>query len=297
MIPFRWRKCFFVLFILLGFCLGCVPVWSQINWLAPEWTRRLTVEIQIEERQKNTHSAIVDFWSGAEGAPMARDVRVVNESGQLLGSKMLFMDCGSQPVAPDHCILAFEVPDGTKKYYVYFGNLNSAPSPQKWNPKAGLILETRFAQRGRLDTWFDLQGLVSFSASRERIYGAAIWPQVFDGRNPFGPSTDFISIYRGYLDCREDGPYMFATTSRDASFLFVDGEVIAQWPGHHGPIEGQWGQFSGEIIMPAGVHELKYVNVCRRGQPVCVAGWRKPSDKEMGVIPEEAFVPFHQALS
>ena len=115
--------------------------------------------------------------------------------------------------------------------------------------------------------------------------------QIFDGYNPYGPSDNYLSIYRGFFYAPVNGKYGFATVSDDASFLFVDGKLVAQWPGFHGAGAGRRAEHRGEIYLKAGVHIIEYYHMEGRGSQACVAAWRKPGDREYKVIERKYFLP------
>lgn len=107
--------------------------------------------------------------------------------------------------------------------------------------------------------------------------------------NPFGPSEYYIAVYWGNFYAPETGTYGFATDSDDASFLLVDGKLIAEYPGNHAAA-GNWSH-KGEIFLQKGVHTITYyfqeweiINVAR-------AAWRLPSGADFEIIPKEFFDP------
>ncbi|MHC4471513.1 MAG: PKD domain-containing protein, partial [Planctomycetota bacterium] len=121
------------------------------------------------------------------------------------------------------------------------------------------------------------------------LHGGSYWPRVFDAENPFGPSDNFVSDYRGWIYCPRDGVYIFYTASDEASFLFVGGKLVAQWPGWHGAHQGAWGKFKGKIELKTGLHPFRYVHVERVGGQVMAAYWRLPGDQKARPIPDGAF--------
>ncbi|MBM4045412.1 MAG: PKD domain-containing protein, partial [Planctomycetes bacterium] len=120
-------------------------------------------------------------------------------------------------------------------------------------------------------------------------YGKGLRKQINDIENPFsGPDDMFISIYKGQIFCPETGDYGFATDSDDASFLLINGQLVAEFPGGHIP-DQNWSH-AGKKTLKRGVHEIVYYLVESYGGQLARAGWKKPSDQEYSLIPPHAFI-------
>ena len=97
-----------------------------------------------------------------------------------------------------------------------------------------------------------------------------------------GWGDNFCQKFAGYVFAPEDGTYTFATNSDDASDLSVDGNVICSWYGGHGT--GSWR--TGTVALTTGWHEFVYYQEEGGGGQAWYAGWQKPSDSGISIIPE-----------
>ncbi len=71
--------------------------------------------------------------------------------------------------------------------------------------------------------------------------------QVFSGANPFGPNRNALTVFNGFINIAEHGLYVFVTASTDASFLLIDGMVVAAAPGRHDVYSTLRGQRQGAV--------------------------------------------------
>lgn len=62
----------------------------------------------------------------------------------------------------------------------------------------------------------------------------------------------FGLIYNGYIEVPNEGVYTFSTNSNDGSRLYIDGKLIIENDGWHGPLEK-----SSEVALEAGLHKVK----------------------------------------
>jgi tetratricopeptide (TPR) repeat protein len=192
----------------------------------------------------------------------------------------------------DRLVVAFRMTE-LLDYYVYLDPVEGTGSlPQlaaEWQPQSGVLLRT-FAwglDNADLDTIDGFRDLVRASTNS---YGGGYRDAIFQGPNPFGPSTRYVSVYTAYLRIQQPARYEFATNSDDASLLYVDGTLVASYLGWHGPAAA-YGERSGAAELDAGVHRIDYYHAEDHGGQACVAGWKKPGDRYFSLIPAEAFVP------
>ncbi|MBN1919192.1 MAG: tetratricopeptide repeat protein [Verrucomicrobia bacterium] len=196
----------------------------------------------------------------------------------------------------DRLVVAFRT-TGLLDYYLYYDPAEGTGLvPQRaadWQPESGVLLRT-FAwgiEDADLNTVDGFRALVRASTAE---YGGAYRPQIFQGPNPFGPSTRYVSVYTTFLRIEQAGRHEFATNSDDASLLYVNGTLVASYLGRHGP-QAVHGEKNGAIELGAGVHRLDYFHAEDNGGQACVAAWKKPGDKHFSLIPAEAFVPIAPA--
>ena len=274
------RNCFFILLTsLLAF-----PLFAQDNWWNKNWEcrRKVAIPSLLGKWEYYTRTAAVYFPNGGKVRKNGEDIRVINEKGKEIPSKVIYS------VPYRYSLVAFPLRDNSSTYYIYYGNPRAPAPGYSWKLQAGLTLETRRKPPGRADNWKEMERLISRS---KIVYGKGFRTQIFDGYNPYGPSDNYLSIYRGFFYAPVNGKYGFATVSDDASFLFIDSKLVAQWPGFHGAGRGRRAEHRGEIYLKAGVHLIEYYHMEGRGSQACVAAWRKPGDREYRVINERYFLP------
>ncbi|MBN1864939.1 MAG: hypothetical protein JW808_08565 [Victivallales bacterium] len=222
----------------------------------------------------------VEIFPQTHPAELAK-FAVLDGNGVEVACKKLWESPG-EPVK-----ILFDNSSASRKYRV----VASTRIPEKntlWEPKAGLVMETRKRAQGSLDNWDNARKTMAASSPVE---GRSLVNHIFHGINPHGPSSDIVVHYKGYLDIKEPGEYEFAVAADDAVFLLINGAKVAEWPGTHGPWEGVRGKFSGKTRLSKGIHRLEYYNI-QVGEGLCMAcGWHPPGKKHIELLPPEAFVP------
>jgi TolA-binding protein len=214
--------------------------------------------------------------------PDGADVRVFGPKGAL---PFQVLSTGL-----DLCRLAVVLKPGIDHFWVYYGCGSPGEPPEPAKIERGLILETRHFQEGDCGTWQQMQELVRRSGPS---LGRDLVAQVYHGYNPFGPSDSYVSIYEGWLAPAVSGDYVFSTTSDDASFLFIDGQLAVSKPGW-GPAPNRANHQSQRIPLKADrPYSFKYYHVEGTGEQAAVAAW-KPPRGEFTVIPPSAFPGVHE---
>lgn len=253
---------------------------APAGWWDEAWTCCKTVQVF----GGGSDPAVVTITTGGQLRPDAADLRVIDQDGREVPYHVI--TAGFE----DLCTVAFPVKKSQTVFNLYYGNRFAEAPAHTWAPKRGLVLEVRTKGGGGFNNWKQAQQLLE--NSRE-VQGRALHPCVFDGRNRFGPSDNYISIYRGYLNCLRSGDYGFATTSDDASFLLIDSKMVVQWPGVHGAVADA--RHNKAIRLDRGLHLFEYYHFEGGGGQVAEAAWRPPGADKFYVIPPEAFAPFAQA--
>ena len=118
---------------------------------------------------------------------------------------------------------------------------------------------------------------------------------VFLGLNRLGAAKDSLHIYHGTLHITSPGKYTFHTASTDASFLLIDGRIIASYPGKHPVFPALRGDRKGEITLSAGNHSFEYCHANSQNTYFAIAAYSRPGDKRATVIPPEMFLPVLKA--
>lgn len=115
--------------------------------------------------------------------------------------------------------------------------------------------------------------------------------RVYLGGNRLGNANNSLNIYRGVIKIASPGKYTFHTASTDASFLLIDGKVIAQYPGRHWIGPAQTGRFKGDIELTAGNHRFEYYHANSQWSYFVIAAYSRPGDRNMTILPESMFLP------
>jgi TolA-binding protein len=232
-------------------------------------------------RRPGDEAALVRFATNGLLKPDVSDIRVVC-GGKLVPYKIVRRGPG------DQIALMFKVDyNDREKYEIYYGNPKAAKADFAWEPKRGLTLETRRYRGGGFNNWRQMQ--VALHRSKKYSYGRDLVGQVYHGHNPFGPSRNFVSVYKGWIWVRRAGKYDFMTSSASASFLHVDDKMVVQWPGWHRAVAD--GRRHKVISLKAGIHTFAYYHAQGGANPIMVAAWRPDGRKRAQPIEPETFLP------
>lgn len=183
----------------------------------------------------------------------------------------------------DYCRVAIQAEAGTAEYHIYYGGDVSPGElrPRAWTAAEGLLLETR--------AWrpCDLKSLDSVRKAFNTAprLGADYVPRVLHQHNPFAVEpAPFLSRYVGRLRLMVPGKVTFYTSSQDASFLLIDGEVVVAAPGLHPP--APLARTKGEVELEAGVHHFEYWHAASSDEAHMELAWRLPGlDKPAQISP------------
>jgi len=220
----------------------------------------------------------VDFLTTGFARPDGSDIKVfAGRAGRLADFKVMMMGPG------DRARIAVRMVRGVNEYHVCYGGPRNTTGG-KWEPQVGLTVETRRFNGGNVRTLARMRALVTKSGPS---YGTWFVPNIFQGFNLFGPSDNYVSIYRGWLDVPKDGSYRFATTSDDASYFLVDARLVSRKPyWGRGPANAR---FAGRPVkLSKGAHRVEYLHVEGRDTQFCVAAWEPPGGR-FELIPPTAF--------
>jgi TolA-binding protein len=184
----------------------------------------------------------------------------------------------------DVCRIAFQTVPRQNVYRINYGAKGPAAQSPAWTSKAGLVLEAR---HGKACDFNQLASVREAFNSAEP-YGSAYVPAVFHRFNPLWPDPEpFLSEYRGTLRIARAGVHRFFTSSQDCSFLLINDKLVVAAPGWHGPVGDA--RFKGEVDLPAGTHEFRYIHGASGGDACMVAAWQPPGANKPEPIPPEAF--------
>ena len=223
-------------------------------------------------------AATVSFYHGGRAKPDGSDIRVYAEDGTKAAHAILQAGPG------DFVRLAFQYDGKPSRYYIYYGNADAKPSTEKWEPKGGLILETRGYRGGDPGS---LNGMRDIIKRSEPKFGKGFVKNVFQGLNIFGPHTNYVSIYHGTLYAPSTGKYVMCTSSDDASFMLIDAKLVVSWPGWHGPVADT--RYNATVDLDAGPHAFEYLHINGGGGSAAVAAWQHPGMARIAPIGPDAF--------
>ncbi len=170
----------------------------------------------------------------------------------------------------DFCRLAFQTIAGQREYEVYYGGEPPTEPAPAWTNQDGLLLETRRWKDCNLDS---LDSVRRAFEQAEPI-GADYVDAVFHACNPFSLKDEpFLSRYRGRIQIERAGRYGFFTSSRDASFLLIDGQQVVAASGRHGPTRRARPETLGSVQLSAGAHLFEYYHAAAGSEAVMAAAW------------------------
>jgi 4-amino-4-deoxy-L-arabinose transferase-like glycosyltransferase/streptogramin lyase len=109
--------------------------------------------------------------------------------------------------------------------------------------------------------------------------------------DPFiGPNDVLFSPFSiewlGKIYVPISGPYTFATTSDDGSYLYLDGQLVVDNGGHHGDLHQE-----GQIQLEEGFHDIRLLYFQDGGGRKIELYWTLPGGAEVQVPQEQLFPP------
>ena len=262
--------------------LAAAPAaWGQ-GWWNSSWPYRRAVTLADYKptRLGGSDVAVVTMPTGGKHRGDGSDVRVATASRTEVASRVLMVGPG------DQVRVAFAPRGSGRRYYVYFGHAKPPGRPKPLEIRRGVLLETWQYPGGGIKT---LQQVRAVFARAKRLIGRDFRDRMFLGHNPFGPQGKIASVFTAWLICPADGPYQFACSSQDASFLLVDDNVVVSNGGHHSPQRDI--RMKGVTALKKGLHKLTFYHVNTTGHPIAVAAWQAPGEKRVWPIAPERFAP------
>ncbi len=93
-------------------------------------------------------------------------------------------------------------------------------------------------------------------------------------------SDNFALVFSGYLEVEQAGAHAFFTTSDDGSQLFIDGQLIVDNDGLHGPLEK-----TGQVVLQAGFHAITVSMFDATGGEMLSVAWQPPGKPKTALSP------------
>ena len=169
--------------------------------------------------------------------------------------------------------------------YLYFGK--NARRIGTWKSQPSLLLETR-RRPDNTDT-STYRGFQEAWSKATVIDGMGFVPRIYSGENPFGPSSGFLSHFRGFLRIPNSGEHMFYTISDHQSYVFINRKPVVQWTANKAASRAQESLSTGKIRLVKGLVQVDYYHAMGDGaHPGMVMGWKNQGTWE--TIPDSAWV-------
>ena len=268
--------------------VGRAPAQQGGRWWKPAWRYRrgVTVKKVPPDRFRGSEVGVATFDTCGLAAADGRDIRVTRRAGGLTPHRVLQIGPG------DRARVAFALHRGVKTYFIYFGN-PKAPElepTKQLDVRRGVLMECWEYVGGGLG---DFAQADKTFARATKLIGRDFRPNVFIGHNPFGPQSHLCTRFTGWLVAPRGGEYTFAVSSRDGSFMRMDGGEVVSFPGRHGPRADA--KFNASLKLKRGLHKMELLHVNTGGDPIIVAAWQAPGEKRIWPIPPDAFAPVMRA--
>ena len=199
--------------------------------------------------------------------------------------------------------ILFDNSRGSTIYFVYLVLKDKyKPALSRWEPKAGVTLETRYTTKNYSECK-KLSGLLKVWNNTAKPVDKTLVDNIHHSF-PIHQLPDLkgdkprLALYRyeGFFRIEKAGQYIFATASNWASHLLVDGKLVISWPGEHSYRSGIRGQKQGKVSLEAGVHKLEYLNYSPWGKMFTLAAWQKPKEK-LGLMARDDFLPVERFVA
>ena len=257
---------------------------GRVKWWNPAWMFRHRIRIATPDPAQRINTALAVIDTLGKCAKDGRDIRVLDANNRPVPHEVLSAEGGVVRVQ-------FQVPDASvRDYWVYYGNPSAQAEKRPWDKKVGQLKLTTWLYPARQSpgSWEAMEKIFEKKIKPGPAQGSGPREWINERENPFGDNDNFLAVYEGEIFCPESGAYGFATNSDDASFLFLNGSLVAAWP--HGHEQSRCWDHSGTIQLERGIHRIKYWLVENTGCQVAKAGWKRPSDKYFSIIPKHAYV-------
>jgi len=252
---------------------------ADVSWLVRDAPFRATV--RLKEPPKVAEAGIlIDLPEFGKTRPDMTDVILVDDHGQPQPLAKIWRSEGGR------LFLLAQALEAGKNYGIYFGGNTVRTSPG-WSPKTSLLMETRRLPEGaKYDSWPEMQK--TWKAATERD-GAGFVGSIYQGGNPFGSDTNFVTHYTGWIETGGLAELVLYTLSSDASFILVNDTFEFAWPGIHSPWSNLKTIHSKKVSPSPDYTKIDYYHAKAGGdEPATVLGWQKEGKFE--AIPQEAWL-------
>ena len=181
------------------------------------------------------------------------------------------------------CAIHFDATAG-ETLFLYPSATAGLPPPQPTH-RSGLLHSTRTYDGREVTSVAQFEALWTNAPQQ----GARFEEQVYSAFNPFGPNTNALHRYDGFLIVAQSGQFQFCLASTDASFLLIDEREIVAWPGKHPVKEGLDGSKRGSVRLDSGTHRITVLQANSGNDSYAIAAMVLPGEQRHFVIGPEYF--------
>lgn len=159
-----------------------------------------------------------------------------------------------------------------------------APAPVEESPLDDIVMESDAENAGILLNVYTydepLTGMPGFGENDVPVFSAPI-PVVYAMTDEAFQGLDqhFAFELEGFIDIPEDNTYLFAISSDDGSFLYLDGEQVIDNDGFHA-VETK----EAEVWLTKGLHPIRMTYFQAGGGKGVSLEWRMPGDDGLKLI-------------
>jgi len=281
-------------------------MWGNVNFTLLLRGHRILLIAQTALSAVLPFQAFCETWPSH--AESRRELKVEGESGiPVTATTTVFLDsrlsgfilADAQGVSRpfnllnregSRCAIHFNAVGGETLFLYPTAQVNLPPA--SLDHRAGLLHATRIYD-GR-----EVTSAAQFDEvwKNAQPQGGRFEEQIYSAFNPFGPNTNTLHRYDGFLIVAHGGLIQFCLASTDASFLLINGHEIASWPGKHPIKEGLDGSKRGAVQLDPGTHRITVLHANSGNDSYAIAAMVLPGEKRHFVIGPEYFTRATYAL-
>ena len=268
----------------LTFCLAilrCVPhAGADTPWAFKEQPYRAVVRLNEAPILPEAGIAI-DLPEFGVTQPKNPTVILTDGKGRVIPANVVWREEGV------NLLLLGKAMEEGEECHVYFGGAPVRAAPT-WTARTSLLLETRrFPAGAKIDTPQEIEDAWRRASGHGDGAGFVRW--IFNGENPYGESSNFLSKYSGFLRTTDAKELHLFTVSSDASFVFVNGKYEFGWPGTHNSHPNDKNGPNKKITPSGALTKIEYYHAkVGAGEPAMGLLW-KPGGK-IEPIPADQWV-------
>jgi len=154
------------------------------------------------------------------------------------------------------CLLLCRPKATNEELFVYFGSGNEAKQ-EALTVFGGVMAELWTLPEGKLNNWSQLAVLLPKAKLQHRTMVREL-PQV---ANIFNSSDAFIFKLRTWLDIPQNVTKKYFVAADDAGYLLIDGKLLVERNGRNYVYGSLRGEYSCELTLTPGLHEVELVGV------------------------------------